>query len=89
MATKTTSTRKSKAAADEVEVEVEATIDEETPAEAPVEAAPAAKSNGKPQEDGKLDLAGLKDMSISELTHIAKEMGIEGASRFAQAGAYF
>lgn len=27
-----------------------------------------------------LDLAGLKDMSISELTHVAKEMGIEGAS---------
>ena len=42
------------------------------------------------QEDGKktapavkeviLDLADLKDMSISELTHIAKEMGVEGAS---------
>lgn len=27
-----------------------------------------------------LDLAELKDMSISELTHIAKEMGVEGAS---------
>ncbi len=27
-----------------------------------------------------LDLSGLKDMSISELTHIAKEMGVEGAS---------
>ena len=27
-----------------------------------------------------LDLASLKDMSISELTHIAKEMGIEGAT---------
>ena len=27
-----------------------------------------------------LNLAGLKDMSISELTHIAKEMGIEGAT---------
>ena len=42
------------------------------------------------KEDGKktapavkeviLDLADLKDMSISELTHIAKEMGVEGAS---------
>jgi len=31
-------------------------------------------------EDEKLDLAGLKDMSISELTHIAKQMGIEGAT---------
>ncbi len=27
-----------------------------------------------------LDLAGLKDLSISELTHIAKEMGVDGAS---------
>ncbi|MEQ1921774.1 MAG: transcription termination factor Rho [Pyrinomonadaceae bacterium] len=27
-----------------------------------------------------MNLAGLKDMSISELTHIAKEMGIEGAT---------
>ena len=27
-----------------------------------------------------LDLAELKDMSISELTHIAKELGVEGAS---------
>jgi transcription termination factor Rho len=30
--------------------------------------------------DGILDLARLKDMSISELTSIAKEMGVEGAS---------
>src|SRR6266550_1415439 len=31
-------------------------------------------------DDAMLNLAGLKDMSISELTHIAKEMGIEGAT---------
>ena len=36
-------------------------------------------SNGK-TDDGILNLAGLKDMSISELTHIAKEMGIDGAT---------
>ena len=30
--------------------------------------------------EGTMDLAGLKDMSISELTHIAKEMGVDGAS---------
>ena len=36
------------------------------------------KQNGDKQE--MLNLAGLKDMSISELTHIAKEMGIEGAT---------
>ncbi len=38
-----------------------------------------AAPNGK-NDDGILNLAGLKDMSISELTHIAKEMGIEGAT---------
>jgi transcription termination factor Rho len=45
------------------------------------ESAPAseARPDGKP-DDVKLDLAGLKDMSISELTHIAKDMGIEGAT---------
>jgi len=32
------------------------------------------------KDDGSLNLAGLKDMSISELTHIAKDMGIEGAT---------
>jgi len=30
--------------------------------------------------EGTMDLAGLKEMSISELTHIAKEMGVDGAS---------
>jgi len=39
----------------------------------------SAPSNGK-NDEGILNLAGLKDMSISELTHIAKEMGIEGAT---------
>ncbi|CAN5276275.1 transcription termination factor Rho [soil metagenome] len=37
----------------------------------------------KPSNNAKtvfLDLAELKDMSISELTHVAKEMGVEGAS---------
>src|ERR1041384_2218315 len=42
--------------------------------------APAASANDGRNAEGKLDLAGLKDMSISELTHIAKEMGIEGAT---------
>ncbi len=80
MPTKTTQGRRTKAAeADEVEVTADGET-ENTPAES-AETAPPAKSNGKaPAEDVKLDLAGLKDMSISELTHIAKEMGIEGAS---------
>ncbi len=39
----------------------------------------SSPSNGR-NDNGILNLAGLKDMSISELTHIAKEMGIEGAT---------
>ncbi len=79
MATKTTQTRKpkaAKAADDSVAVaqadEVESTNGDSAEKTAPQ---PAAKS-----DDGILNLAGLKDMSISELTHIAKEMGIEGAT---------
>ena len=41
----------------------------------------AAAAPAKPTTaDEILNLAGLKDLSISELTHIAKEMGIEGAT---------
>jgi len=36
--------------------------------------------NGGGADDAMLNLAGLKDQSISELTSIAKEMGIEGAT---------
>jgi len=39
------------------------------------QASPAAKDG-----DGKLNLAALKEMSISELTHIGREMGVEGAT---------
>ncbi|HNQ14534.1 MAG TPA: Rho termination factor N-terminal domain-containing protein, partial [Pyrinomonadaceae bacterium] len=45
---------------------------------------PAAASEGRSEpvvsSGSSLDLTDLKDMSISELTHIAKEMGVEGAS---------
>ena len=45
---------------------------------------PAQASNGKPKSEQTksptLDLAELKELSISELTNIGKEMGIEGAS---------
>ncbi|MBP9664704.1 MAG: transcription termination factor Rho [Pyrinomonadaceae bacterium] len=81
MATKTTQGRRSKAADTDVEVEVTNDGDTETSTVEAAEAPPAAKSNGRTgSDDGKLDLAGLKDMSISELTHIAKEMGIDGAT---------
>ncbi|MFN0140657.1 MAG: transcription termination factor Rho [Pyrinomonadaceae bacterium] len=76
MATKTTQPRKSKEAKDE-EVEVVAAETDET---SNGEAAKPAKSKSDNLDDTILNLAGLKDMSISELTHIAKEMGIENAT---------
>jgi len=44
-----------------------------------VEEKPATPNNGRPQADT-LNLTEMKDMSISELTHVAKELGIEGAT---------
>jgi transcription termination factor Rho len=40
---------------------------------------PATPNNGRPSGDT-LNLTEMKDMSISELTHVAKELGIEGAT---------
>lgn len=83
MATKTTSSRKSRAASSDDEAA--ASTAEENGREAEdnggrSDAPQRASSADNRNEEGKLDLAGLKDMSISELTHIAKEMGIEGAT---------
>lgn len=39
-----------------------------------------SQSSNEKSDEGILNLAGLKEMSISELTHIGKEMGIEGAT---------
>ena len=78
MATKTTQSRRPKraAASDDAAavsaVETDGASGDEKPKK-------NADSNGG-SADAMLNLAGLKDMSISELTHIAKEMGIEGAS---------
>lgn len=76
MATKTSTSRKPKTSKSE-----------DTPLEeAEISVIPEVEdgNNSKPANTGNkgdiLNLAGLKDMSISELTHIAKEMGIEGAS---------
>ncbi len=72
MATKTTQSRKPRAAkAEEEIVDIEAQDSESSNGET------IAASKGG---DVVLDLAGLKDNSISELTHIAKEMGIENAT---------
>lgn len=74
MATKTTNARKPRAAKATSEPEENVIEDNQEPTDEP-----KAKSNASNEEE-KLNLASLKDMSISELTHIAKEMGIEGAS---------
>jgi len=86
MATKTTTTRKPRAVKAEDDESTTPMIEEiESKNEEIIEgkATPSEKkntpSNGK-ADDSSLNLAGLKDMSISELTHIAKQMGIEGAT---------
>ena len=77
MATKTTSTRRPKRA-----TEVPSNADPIDVSNEPAE----KKSDGNGNNAVMLNLAGLKDMSISELTHIAKEMGIEGASGLSRPG---
>ena len=72
MATKTTQSRRPKASKPSDEMAV-AIAEEPEMSDGEVKKNPAS-------EDTMLNLAGLKDMSISELTHIAKEMGIEGAT---------
>ena len=77
MATKTTNPRRAKSAKaaegapEMIDDEIESTNGEIAPAK--------AQPSGK-DDEGKLNLADLKDMSISELTHIAREMGVEGAT---------
>jgi len=74
MATKTTQSRRpkgQKSTDDSVDILVDET--ESSNGDMP------EKKSGNSDEP-MLNLAGLKDMSISEMTHIAKEMGIEGAT---------
>ncbi|CAN5337469.1 transcription termination factor Rho [soil metagenome] len=79
MATKTTQTRKPRAAKKVEETPVSAVEEKESSnGDAREKTPPPASNDGS--EGSTLNLAGLKDMSISELTHIAKEMGIEGAT---------
>lgn len=74
MATKTTSPRRPRTEKPDTE---KLDNEEQVPAE-------ASETTSKPKQDNGsaelLNLAGLKDKSISELTSIAKEMGIEGAT---------
>ncbi|HMJ08826.1 MAG TPA: Rho termination factor N-terminal domain-containing protein, partial [Pyrinomonadaceae bacterium] len=77
MATKTTSSRRAKTSqTDEEQMEPQ---DDAASAE-PEENAKPQPANHTPPVAALLNLTELKDMSISELTHIAKGMGIEGAS---------
>jgi transcription termination factor Rho len=78
MATKT-QTRRPREARTEDEIQVAEPSAEER-AQNGDGAAPKAAPQRVRDENEVLNLAGLKDKSISELTHIAKEMGIEGAT---------
>ncbi len=78
MATKTTQTRRSKAATAENEISVSPAPETDSSNGSETEKKNIPSNVGS--DDGILNLAGLKDMSISELTHIGKEMGIEGAT---------
>jgi transcription termination factor Rho len=79
MPTKTTQARKPRTAKTSGDTAVSEVDEIESPDGDGNESA-ASASNDKGRDAGSLDLASLKDMSISELTHIGKEMGIEGAT---------
>ena len=81
MATKPTNSRRArteKTAPESVEIESSEVESGTSPAES--RSSQSAKPENGRSDEPKLELAGLKDMSISELTHIAKDMGVEGAS---------
>ena len=81
MATKTTTTRKPKVSKTSKDAPVEIVDEIESAAEvAPVEKIDKKSANNAAPEEPMLNIADLKDMSISELTNIAKEMGIDGAT---------
>ena len=83
MATKTTPTRKPKISKPVEETPV-STVEEKEISNGDSRGKKSSAPSPAPSNDGSegstLNLAGLKDMSISELTHIGKEMGIEGAT---------
>ncbi len=77
MATKTTPSRRAKVVRNDDETPETVIEEKEAPAENSNDSKPAPAASTEP---AMLNLAALKDMSISELTHIAKDMGIEGAT---------
>ena len=84
MATKSTrTTRKVKTATPEENgfAETETTNNDESGTSEKTNSEPNEKRrSNQVQMTATLDLAGLKDMSISELTTVAKDLGIEGAT---------
>ncbi len=79
MPTKSTQSRKPKVAK-AAPPEETAVVDVEEPKSTNSDTNGKKSSEPAPVEDTALNISSLKDMSISELTHIAKEMGIEGAT---------
>jgi transcription termination factor Rho len=78
MPTKTNTSRRAKP---ERSDDGDTAVDEAPATDGSAAAAPAeSKTAAQHANGGLLNLSVLKDMSISELTHIAKEMGIEGAT---------
>lgn len=82
MATKTTTKRTSKVSKTESNGFDSKNNDQEEKksSESKSSKEPRKEKNDIPANDGTLDLAELKDMSISELTQIAKDLDVEGAS---------
>src|SRR3954466_5678336 len=79
MATKTQTRKPREERPDEDVITAEPTA-EEASSNGDGDGAPAPSPKRKDDAAEVLNLASLKDRSISELTHIAKEMGIEGAT---------
>jgi transcription termination factor Rho len=78
MPTKSSNGRRPKTSRSD-EAVLDVAVEEEESASSADGESKAAQPNQK-DGDGKLNLATLKEMSISELTHIGREMGVEGAS---------
>jgi transcription termination factor Rho len=75
-------TNNSRAQPDEARADGVAEPPGEAPAEAPESVAPegAAPASAAPPTRPRLDISGLKDMSIQKLTQVAKDLGVTGAS---------
>src|SRR5262245_27936214 len=62
------------------ESQVEAAAPASTPGAAPAAPAPAPQAQGDPSKQNRLNITDLKDKSIHELTQIAKDLNVGGAT---------